>query len=144
DPDVTVEDPLDRRAQPFEALDDRGRLDALRAPADRADRPQDVRDAGDMPRDVLFDELASPTGLGEHRRDAALGRDRHERARSLAGRRGLHRPPRAVRVGHRLDASVERRVLCLAVYDEWDEILDEVTGVKVDRVVASGDVLRKK
>src|SRR5256885_1986906 len=85
DLDVTVKNPFDRGTQPIEALHDRRRRDALRASADRSDRPQDVRDPGDVSCDVLLDELAATAGLGTHRRDAVQGRDGHQRAGSLTG-----------------------------------------------------------
>src|SRR5207247_8122220 len=107
-------------------------------------RAQDVRDAGDVTRDILFDELAAAAGLGEHRRDAVQGCDGHKRPRPLTGWGTLHGPARAVRVRHRLNALVECRVLRLPIDDERDEVFNEVPGVEIDRVVALGDDLREE
>src|SRR5438309_4779599 len=143
-PNVTVKDPFDRRAEPLEALHDRRWHDTRGATADRADRAQDVGDAGHVARHVFLDELAATAGLGDHRGNAVLRGDRHQCPGSLTGWCGLHGPESSVRVGHSLDARVEGGVKRLAVADEWDEILDQIAGVQVDRVVAFSDDLSEE
>src|SRR5439155_17774133 len=85
--------------------------------------------------DVLFDEQAAASRLGEHGRDAGLRGDREERARTFAGVRGLDRPWRAVCGRHLANGLVALGIAHLAVDHEGDEVLDEVAGVEVDRVV---------
>src|SRR5439155_14410273 len=86
-------------------------------------------------------EEPAPTRLREHRSDARDGRDRVEAPRPFPRRRALHGPLRAVRVGHRHDLRVARGVAGLAVDDERREVLDEIAGVQVDRVVELRDDL---
>src|SRR5437660_12278109 len=97
-----------------------------------------------MARHVFLDKLAATAGLGDHRGNAVLRGDRHQRPGSLTGWCGLHGPASSVRVGHSLDARVEGGVKRLAVADEWDEILDQIAGVQVDRVVAFTDDLSEE
>ena len=73
-----------------------------------------------------------------------LSGDRHQGSGPLSSRRDLHRPAGAVGVGHPLDALIERRGPRLAVDHERHEVLDEVAGVKVDRVLAARDDLREQ
>ena len=139
-----MEDALDRRTQPLEALHGARRRDPLRLARERADRPKDVRHATDVTGDVLFDEEPASAGFREDRGDAPLRRDGVHHAGTLAGRSALHDPLRAIGVRHRPHPLVARGVARLAVAHERREFLDEIAGVEIDRVLETDDDLREQ
>src|SRR5258705_459846 len=67
-----------------------------------------------------------------------------DRRGPLAGGRALDRPACSVCIGHLLDALVQSRLARFAVDDERREVLDEVTGVQIDRVLAASHDLRQQ